>query len=119
MKKIDTKKIVFVISLVLIAGFSTYALANMGFASHMGGNNGNSFNGYHMGYGMGTNPHMYNGNHMHDSGQMGSGMYNDEHMSTNQHMYNGNTRDYNHMYDDSNNFFKPEKTIIDYKLVPQ
>ena len=71
MKKIDTKKIVFVISLVLITGFSTYALANRGFGSHMGGNNGNGYSGYHMGsgngYGMGANQHMYNGNHMYDS----------------------------------------------------
>ena len=123
MKKIDTKKIVFVISLVLIAGFSTYALANMGFGSHMGGNNGNGYNGYHMGsgngYGTGANRHMYNGNHMHDSAQMGSGMYNDGHMGKNQHMYNGNTRNYNHMYDDRNNFFKSEKTPADYKLEPQ
>jgi hypothetical protein len=107
MKKIDTKKIVFVISLVLITGFSTYALANRGFGSHMGGNNGNGYSGYHMGsgngYGMGANQHMYNGNHMYDSVQMGAEMYNDGHMGKSQHMYNGNTRNYNHMYDDRNN----------------
>ena len=119
MKKISIKKITLAISFVLITGFSTYAMANMGFGSHMGGNIGNGYdmnrsngyNGYHMGngngYGMGGGRHMYNGNHMYGSGQMGSGIYNDGHMFN-----NGYNRDHNNSYDNdmnkSNNNFKQD-----------
>jgi hypothetical protein len=107
MKKISIKKIAFVISIVLVTGLSTYALANMGFGSHTGGNGGsgyhmNSSEGYnHMvgnnGNNMGYGQHMNYGNHMAKSGHMGNGMYNDGHMFN-----SGYGQDHNKMFDDMN-----------------
>ncbi len=106
MKKISLKKTIFAVSLVLVTGFSTYALANMGAGSHMGGgysgsnyamNHGNDYNNNHMGGGNGYGRHMNNGNHNYNSGQMGYGMDNDGHMFNNQ-----DNRTQNHRYDDMN-----------------
>lgn len=126
MKKISIKRMAFIASVILITGFSGYALANMGFGSHMGGygangyhmNGFNGYNGDHMGggtgySGMGSGQHMYNGNHMYNSGQMGSGMYTDGQMSGNGYYQGQNQMDNdrfrlnnNYMQRDSNN--RPE-----------
>jgi hypothetical protein len=106
MKKINIKKAAFIISIVFITGFASYAFANMGFGSHMSGYRSN---GHHM--------NSYNGdkqNHMYNSGQMGANM-------NNGHMFNNEyRRDSNHMYEDMNKFhngsrqnFNKKNTIKD------